>query len=51
MDYNLQRLHMLQYNHRQLPFKMALTVDYAGSRGANEGFPSSAQLKEIDHDR
>jgi len=38
LDYNLQQPHLLQYNltlERQLPFNMAVTVAYAGSRGLN----------------
>jgi TonB-dependent receptor-like protein len=38
VDYNLQQPHILQYNltlERQLPFDMAATVAYAGSRGIN----------------
>jgi hypothetical protein len=38
IDYHLQQPHMLQYNlsfERQLPFDMALTLAYAGSRGIN----------------
>ena len=40
MDYHMKQPHMLQYNltmERQLPFDMALTVGYAGSRGMNIG--------------
>ena len=38
VDYNLKQTHALQWNlavERQLPFQMALTVAYAGSRGLN----------------
>ena len=38
LDWELQQPHMLQYNlavERGLPFDMALTVAYAGSRGLN----------------
>ena len=38
LDYSLQQPHMLQYNltvERQLPFDMALTLAYGGSRGLN----------------
>jgi hypothetical protein len=38
LDYHVQQPHMLQYNltvDRQLPYDMALTVAYAGSRGLN----------------
>ena len=37
-DYNMQQPHMLQYNlavERKLPFNMALTLAYGGSRGLN----------------
>jgi hypothetical protein len=52
LDYNLSQSHMLQYNltlERQLPFTMALTVAYAGSRGlnlqmVNEGNPTVPQV-------
>jgi hypothetical protein len=51
IDYHLQQPHMLQYNlsiERQLPFDMALTLTYAGSRGINlmqtvEGNPTIPQ--------
>ena len=50
-DWNIQQPHMLQYNltvERQLPFDMALTLAYAGSRGINliqskEGNPTVPQ--------
>jgi carboxypeptidase family protein/TonB-dependent receptor-like protein len=45
MDYHVQQPHMLQYNltvERQLPFGMALTVAYAGSRGLNLMFVTEA---------
>ena len=38
LDYNLQQPHILQYNlavERQLPFNMALSLAYGGSRGLN----------------
>ncbi|MBI2815587.1 MAG: TonB-dependent receptor [Acidobacteria bacterium] len=38
VDYFMQQPHLLQYNfavERQLPFEMALTLAYAGSRGLN----------------
>ena len=38
IDYSLQQPHMLQYNltlQRQLPWGIAATVAYAGSRGIN----------------
>jgi len=38
VDYNLQQPHILQYNltvERQLPYDMAVTAAYAGSRGLN----------------
>jgi hypothetical protein len=38
LDYHLQQPHMVQYNvtlERQLPFDMAITLGYAGSRGFN----------------
>ena len=37
-DYHMQQPHMLQYNltlERQLPFSIALSLGYAGSRGIN----------------
>ena len=37
-DFHLQQPHMLQYNltvERQLPWNMAATLAYAGSRGIN----------------
>ena len=52
MDYALQQSHILQYNltvQRQLPFDMALTLAYAGSRGLNlmqhrDGNPTTPQI-------
>ena len=52
INYSLQQPHMLQYNltvDRQLPFDMALTLSYAGSRGLNlmqlrEGNPTVPQI-------
>ena len=52
VDYLMQQPHMLQYNltvERQLPYQMAITVAYAGSRGINlmkvtEGNPTVPQV-------
>jgi hypothetical protein len=52
MDYRMQQPHMMQYNltvERQLPWAMAATLSYAGSRGFNllrtrEGNPRIAQM-------
>jgi hypothetical protein len=52
MDYNIRQPHMLQYNlafERGLPFDMALTLAYGGSRGINivqttEGNPTIPQI-------
>ncbi|OFW28653.1 MAG: hypothetical protein A3J28_09190, partial [Acidobacteria bacterium RIFCSPLOWO2_12_FULL_60_22] len=52
IDYLMQQPHMLQYNltvERQLPFNMAVTLAYAGSRGINllqvkEGNPTVPQV-------
>ena len=51
-NYHLQQPHLLGYNltvERQLPFAMALTVSYVGSRGINlirgkEGNPTFSQI-------
>ncbi|MBI2819000.1 MAG: TonB-dependent receptor [Acidobacteria bacterium] len=51
VDYHMQQPHLLQYNltvERQLPFDMALTLAYGGSRGFNivqtvEGNPTVPQ--------
>ena len=52
IDWHIQQPHMLDYNltlERQLPFDMALTLAYAGSRGINliqgkEGNPTVPQI-------
>ena len=52
VDYHLQQPHLLQYNltvERQLPYTMAFTATYGGSRGLNliqtkEGNPTVPQL-------
>ncbi len=52
LDYLLQQPHMLQYNltvERQLPYSMALTLAYGGSRGINimktvDGNPTVPQV-------
>ncbi len=52
VDYHMQQPHMLQYNltvERQLPFRMGLTLAYAGSRGLNliqrrEGNPTVPRI-------
>ena len=54
MDYHAQQPHMLHYNltaERQLPWEMAVTFAYAGSRGLNlyvttDGNPTVPQIRD-----
>ena len=54
LDWNMEQAHMMQYNltvERQLPFDMAMTLAYAGSRGLNilmfqEGNPTVPEVRD-----